>query len=103
MSKPIATFCNDGCEKNFTIKRIRNRKTKNGIEKNYFICPHCKREYVAFYASKETIQLQKDMRRLHVSMRGVMGNDLTTLTHKETILKVKIKQSMDEARAVVEG
>lgn len=99
-NKPIAAHCDSGCEKVFTITKIRTRKVKNGIEKNYFICPHCKQEYITYYASAETLKLQKEMRKLHVNMRGV---DVTQFNLDEAMLKAKIKQSMDAARVIAEA
>ena len=103
-NKPMAAACDAGCKKTFTITKIRTRKVKGGIEKNYFTCTHCKHEYVTYYASAETLKLQKDMRKLHVKMRGIQdsfeGNELI---QQETQLKAMIKQSMDCARLIAEG
>ncbi|AMQ06527.1 hypothetical protein [Sporosarcina psychrophila] len=60
-NKPMAAHCDARCKKAFTITKFRTKKVKNGIEKNYFRCPHCKHEYITYYASAETLQLQKDM------------------------------------------
>lgn len=53
--------------------------------------------FVAYYASAETLKLQKEMRKLHVLIRDI-GPSRFYL--EENILKAKIKQSMDEARAI---
>lgn len=99
-NKPIATHCNAGCKKEFTITRFRTKKVKRGIEKTFFLCPHCKQEYVAYYASVETLKLQKDMRKLHVEMRGTYGTEEGyAFELQEAKLKATIKRSMDEARA----
>lgn len=104
MTEPILAHCNTGCKKEFKITKFRKRKVKYGIEKNYFRCPHCKHEYVTYYASAETIQLQKEMRKLHVSMRGTDGTPYgEQLIREEKILKARIKKSMDEAKAKVES
>ncbi|MFS0822162.1 hypothetical protein [Bacillus sp. 1P02SD] len=103
MAKPIQASCNEGCNKPFTVTKFKTKKVKNGIEKTFFRCPHCKHEYVAYYSSKETLKLQKEMRKLHVSMRGMDEQTLSSLTLKESELKARIKQSMDEARRIVEG
>lgn len=102
-TEPHTTHCNEGCGKSFTLNRFRTRKVKHSNEKLYFLCPHCKQEYVAYYASKETKRLQKQMRQLHVSMRGASLSDMVQLTRQEMELKAMIKQSMDEARAQSEG
>lgn len=103
-NKPIPARCDAGCKKEFKVTRFRKRKAKYGIEKNYFRCPHCKHEYVTYYASAETIQLQKEMRKLHRTAYApgstYSADQIKTL---EAELKAKIKRSMDEARAKVEG
>ena len=96
-NKPIATHCDAGCKKEFTITKFLTRKVKNGIEKTFFKCTHCKHEYVSYYASAETLKLQKDMRKLHVSM---LGKSFLQFEIEEALLKAKIKQSMDEARSI---
>lgn len=103
-NKPIAAHCDAGCKKEFTVTKIRTRKVKNEIEKTFFRCPHCKQEYVAYYASAETLKLQKEMRKLHVEMRGTYGTEEgKAFELLEAKLKAKIKQSMDDARAIAEG
>lgn len=102
-NKPIRATCNEGCQKEFKINKIRTVKVKGGNEKNYFRCAHCKHEYVTFYASKDTLKLQKDMRKLHVKMRTTVGTpEGMELVQQIAHLKGKIKLSMDEARRVSE-
>lgn len=104
MTKPIPATCDTGCKKTFMINKFRTKKVNKGLEETYFRCPHCKHEYVAYYSSTETKQLQKEMRQLHVKMRGKAGTyEGKVLIHEETQLKEKIKQSMDEARRMVES
>ena len=100
MSEPIQTYCNEGCQKPFTITKFRSMKVKKGIEKTYFRCSHCKHEYVAYYSSDETLKLQKKMRALHVKMRTTDIDLLNKLQIEEADLKAEIKKSMDEARAM---
>lgn len=100
-NKPIATHCDAGCKKEFTIPKFRTKKVKHGIEKTYFVCPHCKQEYVAYYANAGTLQLQKEMRKLHTTMSYVDSIDAhNDQFRQEAELKAMIKQSMDEARAI---
>ena len=100
-NKPIAAHCDAGCKKEFTITKFRTKKVKNGIEKTFFLCPHCKQEYVAYYASAETLKLQKDMRKLHVTMRGTYGTEGgRALELQEAVIKATIKRSMDDAHGI---
>jgi transcription elongation factor Elf1 len=103
-TKPILATCDAGCKKEFRISKFKTKKVKNGIEKTYFKCPHCKHEYIAFYASAETLKLQKEMRKLYVKMRNTEGIPYgNEYLEKETEFKMKIRQSMDEARRIAEG
>lgn len=103
-NKPVAAQCDAGCKKEFTITKFRIRKVKNGIEKTFFRCPHCKHEYVSFYASEETRRLQKDMRKLTASIRNAKNTEENKeRLERYAILKAEIKQSMDDARAIAEA
>src|SRR5690606_30423325 len=103
LSKPILATCDAGCDKTFTVTKFKTKKVKNGIEKTYFRCPHCKREYVAYYASKETTKLQRKMRKLLLQLKNKIGTpEGLELLRKQNELQMSIKQSMDEARRIVE-
>ncbi len=52
----------NGCEKEFTLEKVEVDKLDNEIEKNYFRCPYCNTEYVAFYTNKEIRKKQKFVR-----------------------------------------
>lgn len=105
-TKPIKTFCNEGCQKPFTITKMPTIKAKQGIEKTYFRCTHCKHEYIGYYASVETLKLQKEMRKLQrdFSKINAIKDDMQyrNLLLKINELKSKIKKSMDEARLIAE-
>ena len=103
-NEPIPAHCDSGCQKNFSITKFRKRKVKHGIEKHFFRCPHCKHEYVNYYASPETIKLQKEMRRFHRDAFA-LGSTMTPdeINTREYELRIQIKASMDQARALVEA
>lgn len=104
--EPIKTFCNEGCQKAFNIIKMPTVKVKHGIDKTYFRCPHCKHEYIAYYANAETLRLQKTMRKLQRDFAKInaIKDDIQyrTLLLKITELKSEIKKSMDEARLIAE-
>ncbi len=39
----------DGCKESFDFKGFEVEKLDNDIEKTYFICPHCGKEFISFY------------------------------------------------------
>ena len=40
-----------------------------GIRKTFFTCPHCSKEYIAFYTDREIRDLQAKMRRVLASTK----------------------------------
>lgn len=48
----------NSCGKEFQLKKFEIEKLSKGIEKTYFICPHCNKEYVAFYTNYKIRQKQ---------------------------------------------
>ena len=85
--------CNTGCGKEFKIKSLNSRRLKDDIDQMYFTCPHCKREYVAYYLSGKVKALQARQRKLKA------GNKRAEVEQ----MKLEIKAEMDRVRAEVEG
>ena len=54
----------DGCKKEFNIDRLEVEKLDNDIEKIYFICPHCGKEYISFYTDRHIRKKQELIRGL---------------------------------------
>ena len=103
--EPIHMHC-DKCDKPFTITKTRNILVKDGIEKTYYRCTHCKQEYIVSYASETTSKLQKEMRKLQKSIHQLPDDSEETLkAHWNSVddLKAKVKQSMDNDRRIAES
>lgn len=66
MAKPILAKCDGvgGCGKEFRIRRFTLDKLGDGIEKTYFNCPHCGKEYLCFYTDKNIRDKQKKIRKM---------------------------------------
>lgn len=103
-TKPIPAVCDQGCNKSFSISKFKTQKVKAGNEKTFFRCPHCRQEYVAYYSSPETKQLQKKIRKLQreAYAPGTTA-DMNVFRQQEARLQSQIKKSMDEARMVSES
>ncbi len=84
--------CNTGCGKEFKLASLNSRRLKDDIEQMYFTCPHCKREYIAYYLSSKVKDLQARQRKLK------SGNKRAEVEK----MKLKIKAEMDRVRAEVE-
>lgn len=103
-NKPIPAVCDHGCKKSFSISKFKTQKVKAGNEKTFFRCPHCRQEYVAYYSSIETKQLQKKIRKLQKEAYAPgSATDMNVFRQQEAILQAQIKHSMDEARMVSES
>ena len=59
MTKPMKVTCNESCNKTFALTKFLTQKLDGGIEKVYFVCPHCQHEYVAYYTDAEIRGLQE--------------------------------------------
>ena len=84
--------CNTGCAKEFKIKSLNSRRLKDDIDQVYFTCPHCKREYIAYYLSSKVKDLQAEQRKL------MARNNRAEVES----MKRQIKAEMDRVRAEVE-
>ncbi|WP_123053139.1 hypothetical protein [Clostridium sp. JN-1] len=58
----------DFCGKTFKIKKLKTKWIDNNVQRTYFICPHCKKEYTSFYADRrirKNIKKIDDLQRQH--------------------------------------
>ncbi|WP_141432424.1 hypothetical protein [Bacillus sp. 03113] len=53
----------DGCKLEFEIK-MQTEIIENNVEKNYFICPHCNKEYISFCINQSIRKKQSDLKML---------------------------------------
>jgi NAD-dependent SIR2 family protein deacetylase len=63
----------DKCKKIFTINELKTEAMGRGIEKVFFVCPHCEHEYVAFYTDNKIRLMQSELQRL-ISIVNEMKN-----------------------------
>lgn len=56
--------CNE-CQQEFILHRdhVKVESLTGGNERTYFTCPHCKKEYTAFYTNREIRNLRMDIKR----------------------------------------
>lgn len=74
----------NGCGEEFGIKGFEVEKLGNGTEKTYFKCPHCGKEYIAFYTDKGIRMKQFKIRKLTSAkkinkLKKEIGNDMDNL------------------------
>ncbi len=85
--------CNQGCGKEFKLKALNSRRLKDDIYQMYFTCPHCKREYIAYYLNAKVKALQAQQRELKA------GNKRAEVEQ----MKLEIKAEMDKIRVEIEN
>ncbi|MFW5437106.1 hypothetical protein [Paenibacillus apiarius] len=98
----IVTVCDAGCGEQFTITEFKFMNLGDGVEKAYFACPHCNREYVAFYTDEEVRKLQQKIRGIQKRFANPRA-DHKAAEKMEAKTKAKIKARMDELRERIEG
>lgn len=50
----------DGCKREFLID-LKIRTLDGDIEENYFVCPHCNKEYTSFKTNFITRRIQEEL------------------------------------------
>lgn len=95
------THCDAGCQRAFNVESFVTGKLPGGIEKVYFKCPHCGKEYVAFYSDEEIRKLQARIRRVQSRFADPHANHADA-AKKEAALQQQIKEKMEALRQRVE-
>ena len=80
----------DGCNQEFNLEKLEVAKLDNEVEKTYFTCPHCGKEYVAFYTDPTIRRKQEKIRRLYSP-------------YKIEKLKNEIAEDMKKIRSEIEA
>lgn len=57
----MEAICNLGCRRKFVVSSLNTDHIGNGIEKTYFICPLCGKQYICFYTNEEIRRIQQDI------------------------------------------
>ncbi len=85
--------CNTGCGKEFKLASLNSRRLKDDIDQVYFTCPHCKREYIAYYLDGKVKDLQAEQRKLMARNKRAEVEQM----------KLQIKAEMDKIRVEIEN
>lgn len=98
----IPTHCDAGCSQAFTVDEFKHDQLVGGMEKTYFICPHCGHEYVAFYTDEEIRRLQEKIRKVQRRLASP-HYDHAAAARQEAKIQKQIKEKMDGLRQRIEG
>lgn len=92
--QPLKVSC-DNCKKEFKLK-FQIKKIKDDIERVYFVCPKCKKEYTCYYTNDLIKDKQNQLREL---------SKLENLEHtekKRTTLKRELSMLIELLKAEME-
>lgn len=79
-----------GCNETFELEKLEVEKLANDVEKTFFICPHCDKEYISFYTDRH-------IRRKQELIRGI------TSESGQKRIKEEIGKDMKKLRKKVEA
>ena len=51
----------DDCGKSFKIKKLKTKWIDDNVQRTYFICLYCKKEYTSFYKDK---RIRKNIKKI---------------------------------------
>ncbi|OLS39128.1 hypothetical protein [Bacillus sp. MRMR6] len=91
----------DECKKEFEID-LQTEIAKDNIEKNFFVCPNCDKEYIAFCTNQSVRKNQASIRMLYRDLRVAKTkkqNDKIKSKIKE--LEIVIKNEMDNLKGLI--
>ena len=81
----MKAICNTGCEKEFEVEMqtesfdgLSAENLPDRIEKVYFTCTECGKEYLCFYTDTQTRRLQEDIRKVDKVAKRMSGRALET-------------------------
>ncbi|PTY77364.1 hypothetical protein B5V89_14890 [Heyndrickxia sporothermodurans] len=103
MNNAINAIC-DECEQEYLITGLETENIGEDIEKTFFTCPHCDKEYIAFYTDSEIRNLQTEIR----SYQWQLGK-VQTVKRRDRLLKqieqtqAKNKEKMTALRHMIEN
>ena len=101
--EPIYAKCNKSCGQSIHVRHLKTDKLHSTIEKTYFNCPNCGREYVCFYTDEQVRKLQKKQREVQRKLKWQDGTvEGVKLAGELAKLRADTKQCMDELKQVMQ-
>lgn len=94
---PVKARC-DSCNKDFEIK-TKTELIGETVEKNFFACTHCDKEYVAYYLDQSIRKKQADLKMLWRNIRSAKtAKNYNKLQKKIEELQNEIKEDLKRLR-----
>ena len=99
----ILAKCNKSCGHSFHVKHLKTDKLHSTIEKTYFNCPNCGREYVCFYTDATVRKLQAKVREIRRKLKWEEDTTEGKGMREEIVkLQEEAKQHMDAIKRATE-
>lgn len=93
----------DDCQEVYTLE-IQVAHLDDGIEKNFFTCPHCNHEYIAYCTDSNVRNKQNIMKSLWYKLRTTRNQKKRNqLTAEINQLEVDIKEMMNDLKLIAIG
>lgn len=54
----------DSCHKTFKVKKLKTKWIDNNVQRTYFTCPYCNKEYTSFYKDKRIRKNIKEIEKM---------------------------------------
>lgn len=85
------------CGKGFELKKgmIRTISVRDDIEKTYFICPHCGREYVTHYTDSKIKELIGEIKEINQKIESGIGGRESLIKKKKKMIKKALNLSRE--------
>ncbi|MCM3573292.1 hypothetical protein M3172_08800 [Mesobacillus subterraneus] len=97
---PVKAKC-DSCNNDFEIE-TKTESIGDTVEKNFFICPHCDKEYVSYYLDQSIRKKQSDLKMLWRNIRSATTpKNYNKLQKKIEELQNEIKEDLRRLRETI--
>lgn len=100
----MLAVCNKGCNKQFELNDLKERKVKNDIIEVYFECPFCSKKYICCFTNRTVRLKQYRLNNLWAKYRAAETTEKQRSIFKSIEkLKVEIKNDMNALKIKVLG
>jgi transcription elongation factor Elf1 len=94
---PVKARC-DSCDNDFEIE-MKTEQLGETVEKNFFTCSHCGKEYVSYYMDQNIRKKQSDLKMLWRNIRSASTpKNYNKLQKKIEELQNEIKEELKRLR-----
>jgi transcription elongation factor Elf1 len=97
---PVKAKC-DSCDNDFEVE-MKTESIGETVEKNFFTCSHCDKEYVSYYMDQSIRKKQSDLKMLWRNIRSATtAKNYNKLQKKIDVLQNEIKEDLKRLRETI--